>query len=136
MHALRLPKHVNSTSNTCFQDRKVNVSTWKGAYFVQISAFLLVVCLLIFSILKILNGRFLVKEEDKNNEMDLSKMVKTIRTRNRKFCWIGNTWLTHLRTFFFFSFKTNKTNQLSKTMNASVLRMKQIWRQKRVMYLC
>jgi len=56
-----LLKHVNNTSNTCFQDRKINVLTLKDAYFVQISTFLHVVCLLIFSILKILDGRFLVK---------------------------------------------------------------------------
>ncbi len=54
-------KHVNNTSNTCFQDRKVNVLASRDVYFVKISAFLHVVCLLIFSILKILDGRFLVK---------------------------------------------------------------------------
>ena len=38
----------------------------KTVYFVKISPFLLGVCLLIFSILKILDGRFLVKLHNKN----------------------------------------------------------------------
>ncbi len=54
-------KHVNNTSNTCFQARKVNVLTFRDDYFVKINPFLSVVCLLNFSILKILDGRFLVK---------------------------------------------------------------------------
>ncbi len=53
--------HANNTSNVCFQDRKVNVLDSRDVYFVKISAFLHVGCLLIFSILKILDGRFLVK---------------------------------------------------------------------------
>ena len=54
-------KHVNNTANVCFQGRKINVLPSKDVYFVQISAFLHVVCLLFFSILKISDGRFLVK---------------------------------------------------------------------------
>ena len=54
-------KHVNNTANVCFQARKINVSALRDVYFVKISAFLHVVCLLIFSILKILDGRFLIK---------------------------------------------------------------------------
>jgi|GEM_PF-4260137 len=53
--------HANNTANVCFQARKVNVSASRDVYFVKISAFLHLVCLLIFSILKILDGRFLVK---------------------------------------------------------------------------
>ena len=54
-------KHVNNTSNTCFQERKLNVLASIDVLFVKINTFLHVVCLLIFSILKIFNGRFLVK---------------------------------------------------------------------------
>ena len=54
-------KHVNNTFNTCFQDRKVNVSASRDVYFVKISAYLHLGCLLIFSILQILDDRFLVK---------------------------------------------------------------------------
>jgi len=54
-------KHVNNTSNTCFQGHKINVLTLGDVYFVKISPFLQFFCLLIFSILKILDGRFLVK---------------------------------------------------------------------------
>jgi len=54
-------KYVNNTSKECFQASEVNVSAWKNASFVKISPFLLSICLLNFSILKILDGRFLVK---------------------------------------------------------------------------
>ena len=46
--------YVSKTVNSIFQLEK-------GVYFVQISPFLYIVCLLIFSILQIFNGRFLVK---------------------------------------------------------------------------
>ncbi|KGI22420.1 hypothetical protein HMPREF9304_04350 [Hoylesella timonensis S9-PR14] len=41
-------KHVNNTSNVCFQDRKVIASAVKSVFFVKISAFLHTVCLLFF----------------------------------------------------------------------------------------
>jgi len=54
-------KHVNNTSIECFQGHYFHVSARKDVYFVQISPFLHLVYLLNFSILKILDGRFLVK---------------------------------------------------------------------------
>ena len=54
-------KHVNNTSNVCFQERKLNVLASIDVLFVKINPFLYTACLLIFSILKILDDRFLVK---------------------------------------------------------------------------
>ena len=56
-----LLKHVNNILKACFQARKVNVLTGRNVFFVQVSVFLSTGCLLIFSILKIFNDRFLVK---------------------------------------------------------------------------
>ena len=56
-----LLKHVNNTVNVCFQAQKVNVLGSRDVYFAKISIILHVVCLLKFSILKILDGDFLVK---------------------------------------------------------------------------
>jgi len=53
--------YVNNSLKWCFQERKINVPALRDVYFVKISAFLRVVCLLIFSISQILDGRFLVK---------------------------------------------------------------------------
>ena len=53
-------KHVNNTSNVCFQERKLNVLASIDVLFVKISPFLYTVCLLIFSISQILDDRFLV----------------------------------------------------------------------------
>jgi len=54
-------KYVNNTANVCFQAQKVNVLDSRDVYFAKISPFLYIVYLLIFSILKILDGGFLVK---------------------------------------------------------------------------
>ena len=43
------------------KDRKVYVLASRGVYFLKISSFLYMACLLFFSILKIFKSRFLVK---------------------------------------------------------------------------
>ena len=61
-----LLKHVNNTANVCFQAQKVNVLDSRDVYFAKISPFLYIVYLLIFSILKILDGGFFGKITGQN----------------------------------------------------------------------
>jgi hypothetical protein len=77
-----LLKHVNNSTNACFQDPKVIVSAVKSVFFVKISPFLQFVCLLIFSILKILDGRFLVKKQDKIIVSCVPSLVRLKQAKN------------------------------------------------------
>lgn len=53
--------------------RKVNVSAWRDGSLLKNGASLLMVCLLIFSILKISDARFMVKIWDKMYGVDVFK---------------------------------------------------------------
>lgn len=87
--------HVSNALVTCFQARWSIVPTKFGVCFVKISPFLSVVCLLFFSISKILDSRFLVNLQDKRSIWRHYKnkvfILTTNKTKKSKFILLKNS---------------------------------------------
>lgn len=78
--------------------RKVNVSAWRDGSLLKNGASLLMVCLLIFSILKISDARFMVKIWDKMYGIGVFKS-----RRSKVLCrWVVAVRLVETASFFYF----------------------------------
>ncbi|KGI23192.1 hypothetical protein HMPREF9304_00035 [Hoylesella timonensis S9-PR14] len=69
--------YVNNLSKWCFQEVKSMFQHKETPLFEKITVLLPIIYLLFFSILKIFNGRFLVKLQDKNLIKERRSLTQT-----------------------------------------------------------